>query len=277
MALVTEFKLRLRGINSFTSKIVKLSMWSMTLTLSCTMSVSLQFERNPVLFKGFKIALEKKGLDRKTNHHDFLKIETEEIFVLNKATVGGLKLEQSAKEVARPRSTKPPHQRETSSELVSQVRSQKSSCKSLASSCLEDKAASQEGVKKCHLCLSTPSNCLWEALEMKAWSPDKFMKVTSVKVSDDGLLLNSMMIKAKNTTMKERIIDRIVDVTVAMQRQVPTIWTVQQTVENRQVHFLDRVVDMPIVMQQKRSPARLCFSLASRQWRSVTQRACDCS
>ena len=36
---------------------------------------------------------------------------------------------------------------------------------------------------------------------MKAWSPDKFMKVTSVmKVSDeDGLLSNSMMIKTKNT------------------------------------------------------------------------------
>ena len=28
-----------------------------------------------------------------------------------------------------------------------------------------------------HLCLSTPINSLWEALEMKAWSPDKFMQV----------------------------------------------------------------------------------------------------
>ena len=59
------------------------------------------------------------------------------------------------------------------------------------------------------------------------------------------------------------IIDRIVDVTVAMQRQVPTIQTVLQTVENLQVQFLDRVVDMLIVTQQKRSPARLCFSLLS--------------
>ena len=68
-----------------------------------------------------------------------------------------------------------------------------------------------------------------------------------------------MMIKAKNTIMKDRIIGRIVDVTV--QRHVPTIQTVPQTVENLQVQFLDRVVDMPIVMQQKRSPARLCFAL----------------
>ena len=107
---------------------------------------------------------------------------------------------------------------------------------------------------------------------MKAWSPDKFMDVTSVKVSDeDGFMSCSMMIKAKNSIMKECIIDRIVDVTVAMQRQGPTIQTVLQTVGNRQVHFLDRVVDMSIVMQQKRSPARLCFSLASRHWHSVTR------
>ena len=74
----------------------------------------------------------------------------------------------------------------------------------LASSYLEDKAASQ-GVKKYHLCLSTPSNSLWEAIELKAWSPDKFMKVTSVKVSDE----DGFLIKAKNTIVNERIIDRI--------------------------------------------------------------------
>ena len=55
-------------INSFTSKILKFSPWIQTLTLSCTMSVSLQFERNPVLSKEFKTTLEKKGLDRKANH-----------------------------------------------------------------------------------------------------------------------------------------------------------------------------------------------------------------
>ena len=113
---------------------------------------------------------------------------------------------------------------------------------------------------------------------MKAWSLDMFMKVTSAKVSDeDGFLSNSMMIKAKNTIMMECIIDRIVDVTVAMQREVPTIQTVLQTLENLQVQFPDRVVDMPILMQQETSPARLCFCLASKQWRSVTRRACDCS
>ena len=47
-------------------------------------------------------ALEKKGLDRKTNHQDLTKVKTEEICVLTKAigvkeTVA-LKLEQSAKE-----------------------------------------------------------------------------------------------------------------------------------------------------------------------------------
>ena len=57
-------------------------------------------------------ALEKKGLDRKTNHHDLTKSKTKEIFVLTKAigekeTVS-LKLERSAKEVAQPRSTRPP-------------------------------------------------------------------------------------------------------------------------------------------------------------------------
>ena len=73
------------------------------------------------------------------------------------------------------------------------------------------------------------------------------------------------------------IIDRIVDVTVAMQRQIPTIQTVLQTVENLQVQFLDRVADMLIVTQQKRSPARLCFSLVSTQWRSVARGSCECS
>ena len=89
------------------STILKGSLWIQILTLSCTMSVSLQFERNPVLFKEFKTALEKKGLDRKTNHQDLTKAKTEEIC--------GLKREQSAKAVeaqekveALPRATRPP-------------------------------------------------------------------------------------------------------------------------------------------------------------------------
>ena len=57
-----------------------------------------------------------------------------------------------------------------------------------------------------HLCLSISINSLWEALNVKASSPNKFMDVTSVKVSDkDGFLSRSMMIKARNTVMKERI------------------------------------------------------------------------
>ena len=50
-------------------------------------------------------------------------------------------------------------------------------------------AASQEGVMNFHLCLSIPINSLWEALEMKAWSPEKFVDVSDVKVLDeDGFL-----------------------------------------------------------------------------------------
>ena len=41
---------------------------------------------------------------------------------------------------------------------------------------------------------------------MKARSPEKFMDVSDVKVTDeDGFLSRSMMIKSKNTIMKERI------------------------------------------------------------------------
>ena len=45
----------------------------------------------------------------------------------------------------------------------------------------------------------------------------------------------------------ERIIrDRIVDVTVMVQRQIPTIHTIQKTMEILQIQFLDRVVDVPV-------------------------------
>ena len=62
-----------------------------------------------------------------------------------------------------------------------------------------------------HLCLSAPSNSLWEALEMRARSPDKFMDVSDVKMTgEDGFLSRSMMIKTKNIIIKERIwINRI--------------------------------------------------------------------
>ena len=59
----------------------------------------------------------------------------------------------------------------------------------LASSYLEHEATIQEGVY--HFCLSTPSNSLWEAIEMKARSPDKLMDVTSdVKVTDENVFLS---------------------------------------------------------------------------------------
>ena len=57
----------------------------------------------------------------------------------------------------------------------------------LASSYLEHEATIQERVKKYHLCLSTPSNSLWEAIQMKARSPDKFVDVTrDVKMTDEN-------------------------------------------------------------------------------------------
>jgi hypothetical protein len=49
-------------------------------------------------------------------------------------------------------------------------------------------------------------DALWEALNMKARSPEKFMDVSDVIVSDaDGYLSRSMTIKANNKIMKERI------------------------------------------------------------------------
>ena len=78
--LLQNFDTRRTAQNGEIVGIVKLSLWIQTLTFSCTMSLSLQFERNPVVFKEFKTALEKKGFDRKANHHDFTISETKEIF-----------------------------------------------------------------------------------------------------------------------------------------------------------------------------------------------------
>ena len=83
--LLQTFDTRRMAQNGEIVGILKLSFWIQTLTLSCTMRVSLQFERNPVQFKEFKATLEKKGLDRKTNHHGLTETETEELFVVSKA------------------------------------------------------------------------------------------------------------------------------------------------------------------------------------------------
>ena len=112
-------------------------------------------------------ALEKKGLDRKTNHQDLMKTETKEIFVLTKAigekeTVA-LKLEQSAKEVAQ----RLPPWRDKFRACQSGAKSEEQSHNRggsmlwLASSYLEHEATIQEGVKKYHLCLSIPINSLF--------------------------------------------------------------------------------------------------------------------
>ena len=53
-------------------------------------------------------AFKKKRSDRKTNYQDLTNAKTKEIFVLIKATVGALKLEQGAKKVAQARPIRPP-------------------------------------------------------------------------------------------------------------------------------------------------------------------------
>ena len=66
-------------------------------------------------------------------------------------------------------------------------------------------ARSQEGVMNFHVCLKL-INSLWEAFEMKAQSPEKFMDVSDVKVTDEGGSLQcSKTIKANNKIVKERI------------------------------------------------------------------------
>ena len=69
----------------------------------------------------------------------------------------------------------------------------------LASSYLEHEATVQEGVKKYHLCLSIATNSLWEALNVKARSPDKFMDVSDMQVSDeDGYMTRNLTITANS-------------------------------------------------------------------------------
>ena len=48
-----------------------------------------------------------------------------------------------------------------------------------------------------------------------------------------------------------QFLDRVVDVPLVMQQQVPMIQKVQKTVEISQVQFIDRVVDVPVVMQRQ--------------------------
>merc|ERR1712137_25917 len=49
-------------------------------------------------------------------------------------------------------------------------------------------------------------DALWEALEVQARQPEKFMEVTDVKVSDEeGFLLRTMTISANKTTVQEHV------------------------------------------------------------------------
>ena len=54
--------------------------------------------------------------------------------------------------------------------------------------------------------VNVPVDALWKVVNMKARSPEKFMDVSDLNVSDeDGSLSRSMAINANNTIVKERI------------------------------------------------------------------------
>ena len=64
-------------------------------------------------------------------------------------------------------------------------------------------AKSQEGVKKYHLSLGTLTNSSWEALNVKARSPDKFMNVSDMEISDeDGYMTRNL-----TTTANSKIVN----------------------------------------------------------------------
>ena len=61
-------------------------------------------------------------------------------------------------------------------------------------------------LKKYHLCWSSPINSLWEALNVKARSPDKFMDVSDTQVSDeDGYMTRNLTITANSKIVDVRI------------------------------------------------------------------------
>ena len=61
-------------------------------------------------------------------------------------------------------------------------------------------------LKEYHLCLSIATNSLWEALNVKACSPDKFMDVSDMQVSDeDGYMTRNLTITANSKIVNVRI------------------------------------------------------------------------
>ena len=53
---------------------------------------------------------------------------------------------------------------------------------------------------------------------------------------------------------KVQFLERVVDVPVAIQRQVPTIPSVQKTVEVPQIQYVDKIVDAPVVASHRPVP-----------------------
>ena len=61
-----------------------------------------------------------------------------------------------------------------------------------------------------------------------------------------------------------KFVDRFVDVSVIMQRQVPAAQVVQKTVEVPQTHFIDRKVDVPVVQQTQVDPQQTNVTMRLR-------------
>ena len=60
--------------------------------------------------------------------------------------------------------------------------------------------------KKYHFCLSSSINSSWEALNVKARSPDKFMDVSDMQVSnEDGYMTSNLTVRANSKIVNVRI------------------------------------------------------------------------
>ena len=54
-----------------------------------------------------------------------------------------------------------------------------------------------------------------------------------------------------------QFLDKVVAMTVVMQRLVPMVQPVQKTLEVSALQFIDKVVDIPVVAQRERDPPEL--------------------
>ena len=72
------------------------------------------------------------------------------------------------------------------------------------------------------------------------------------------------------TTEVPQCIDKAVDVTGLMQRQIPLVQSVQKIVEVPQIQFIDKVVDAPVNMQPAREMEHVASTLATEYIATAT-------